>query len=53
MNKTINLILTAVALGMGVGTIVLNMLNEIDISTALSMLSISVICLALVKLQQK
>lgn len=53
MNKTINFILIAVALAMGVSTLVLNVLNEIDISTALSLLSISVICLAIVKLQGK
>ncbi|HIV75472.1 MAG TPA: hypothetical protein H9895_10360 [Candidatus Pseudogracilibacillus intestinigallinarum] len=51
MNQKFSFILIAIALAMGVSTFVLNILNEIDISTALSLLSISIICLALVRLK--
>jgi len=53
VNKTIKLILTSVALGAGVGTLVLNVINEIDFDTSISLLSIGLICLALVKLPKK
>lgn len=53
LNKSINFILIAVALAMGVGTLVLNVLNEMDVNASIIMLSISVICLAMVKLQQR
>ena len=51
MNQKFSFILIAIALAMGVSTFVLHILNEIDISTALSLLSISIICLALVRLK--
>ncbi|MBE1556221.1 hypothetical protein [Sporosarcina limicola] len=54
MNKNlIKLILMAVALGMGVSTLVLNVLGNITVNTAVTLLSIAVICLAISKLQEK
>jgi len=52
MNKIIALTLTSVALGTGVGTLVLNLINEIDVRTSIILLSISVTCLAIVKLRK-
>lgn len=53
MKKIINLALIAVALGMGVSTFVLNILDNIEVNTAISLLSIGVFCLALLKLQER
>lgn len=53
MNKgVLKIILTAVALGMGVGTFVLNILGEITMNNAINLLSIGIICLAVVKFQE-
>lgn len=54
MNKNlIKFILIAVALGMGVGTFVLNVLGNLTVDTAITLLSIGIICLAIAKLQEK
>ena len=45
VNKTVKLILSAVALALGVGTFVLQILGELEVETAIRLLSISVICL--------
>lgn len=47
------LILKAVALAMGVSSLVLNILGEASGSTTATLLSIGVVCLALVLLQDK
>lgn len=51
--KMINLLLTAVALGMGVSTFVLSVVGNITMNSAITLLSLGVICLAIVKLQEK
>lgn len=54
MNKRLTkLILTAVALGMGVSVFVLSILDNITTSSAISLLSIGVLCLAILNLQVK
>ncbi|WP_157843229.1 hypothetical protein [Bacillus sp. FJAT-42315] len=54
MNRNVmKIILTAVALGMGVSTFVLSVLGEITVNSAISLLSIGVICLAILKFQEK
>ncbi|HZW67526.1 MAG TPA: hypothetical protein VFF20_02830 [Pseudogracilibacillus sp.] len=53
MDKLMHLILIAVALALGIGTLVLNLLKGIDVNTSIILLSISVVCLAIVKLKQK
>jgi len=49
----IPLIFKAVALGVGIGTLVLNILKSIDLHTSISLLSIGLVCLAIVALQKK
>ncbi|SFB03388.1 hypothetical protein [Clostridium frigidicarnis] len=51
MNKfTMSLIFNAIALGVGVATLVLSLLNQIDnVKQVISLLSIAVICLSLSK----
>ncbi|MBO1002666.1 hypothetical protein [Pseudogracilibacillus auburnensis] len=53
MRKTIKLILSAVALGMGVSVFILSILGNIGVNNAISLLSIGIICLAILKLQEK
>ena len=54
MNKSLTkMILIAVALGMGVSTLVLNVLGSVTVSSAITLLSIGVICLAISKLREK
>ena len=47
MNKTISIILKAVPLAMGVVVIVLSVLNEIEVHSAITMLGIGLACLSL------
>ncbi len=49
----IPLIFKAVALGVGIGTLVLNILKNIDLHTSINLLSIGLVCLAIVVLQKK
>ncbi|MDR2753592.1 MAG: helix-turn-helix domain-containing protein [Oscillospiraceae bacterium] len=49
----IRLILRAVALAMGVATVVLSLLKEIDLPDAVTMLGIGMVCLAVYTLEQK
>lgn len=53
MRKTIKLILAAVALGMGVSVFILSILGNIEVNNAISLLSMGIICLAILKLQEK
>lgn len=54
MNHNLSkLILTAVALGLGISTFVLNFLGSITMKNAISLLAIGLICLALSKLKEK
>lgn len=54
MNRNLlNLILKAVALGVGIGTIVLSILESIEVSSAIILLSIGIICLAMLNFQGK
>ncbi|HEY4600711.1 MAG TPA: hypothetical protein VIG73_05480 [Cerasibacillus sp.] len=47
------LILIAVALGASIATLVLNMMKSIEVSSAITLLSIGIICLALLRLQEQ
>lgn len=51
--KNIKLIFKAVALAMGVSTLVLSILGDLSVDTAITLLSIGVACLAIVQLQDK
>ncbi|WP_438313111.1 hypothetical protein [Sporosarcina sp. FA9] len=51
--KNVTIIFKAVALGMGVSTLVLSILGELSVDTAITLLSIGVVCLAIVQLQDK
>ncbi|MFD2129954.1 hypothetical protein ACFSKI_15240 [Pseudogracilibacillus auburnensis] len=53
MRKTIKIIFAAIALGMGVSVFVLSILGNIEAKNAISLLSIGIICLAILKLQEK
>lgn len=54
MNRNlIKFILIAVALGMGISTLVLNILGSLTGNSAITLLSIGVICLAISKLQER
>mgnify|MGYP001496400099 CR=1 FL=1 len=47
------LILITVALGTSIATLVLNMMKSIEVNSAITLLAISVICLALLRLQEQ
>ena len=49
----INLIFKAVALAMGIAVVVLNMLNQIDIKSSITMLGIGIACIAIYLLDNK
>lgn len=51
--KNVKLIFKAVALAMGVSTLILSILGDVSINTAITLLSIGVTCLAIVQLQDK
>lgn len=51
--KLFSLILKAVALGTGIRALVLNVLGSIEIEQSITLLSISVTCLAISSLQNK
>ena len=46
------LILIAVALGAGISTLVLSVLGNIEVNSAITLLSIGLTCLAFLKLQE-
>lgn len=52
VQKLMTLILTAVPLAMGVGTVVLSLLKEIDLYSGFFMLGIGMFCMALSQLQR-
>ena len=47
------LVFKAVALAMGVSTLVLNVLTETSIQTSMILLSLGVVCLAIVQLEDR
>lgn len=47
------IIFIAVSLAMGVSTLVLSILGNIEVNHAITLLSIGVVCLAILKLQEK
>lgn len=51
--KNVTMIFRAVALAMGVSTLVLSILGSLSVDTAITLLSIGVACLAIVQLQEK
>lgn len=51
--KNNSIFFKAVALGMGVSTLVLSILGNLSVDTAITLLSIGVSCLAIVQLQDK
>lgn len=54
MNKNlVKTILLAVALGVGVGAGVLSVMGKMEASNGILLLSIGVVCLAIVQLQEK
>ncbi|HEX6594764.1 MAG TPA: hypothetical protein VF095_09260 [Bacillota bacterium] len=53
IKSLIKLILIAVALGAGIGALVLNMMGSIEVGSAITLLSIGVVCLAIVNIQEK
>jgi len=53
MDKTIGIILSAVPLAMGVAVVVLSFLGELDISDAVSMLGIGMVCLGIGALRKQ
>ena len=53
MKDLINLIFKAVALAMGIAVVVLNMLNQIDIKSSITMLGIGIACIAIYLLDNK
>lgn len=54
MNKEFRkVIFKAIGLGMGVATLVLNVLKSIEIKSSISLLSIGLICLAINQLENK
>ncbi|HHX25022.1 MAG: hypothetical protein ACOX2A_05070 [Tepidanaerobacteraceae bacterium] len=46
-------ILSAVPLGMGIGTLVLSIMKQLEVKTAITMLSIGLICLSIHQLDNK
>jgi hypothetical protein len=52
MNNTVRTILSAVAIGMGVAVIVLNILGTLTANTAITLLSIGLTALAIESLQK-
>jgi hypothetical protein len=54
MNKDLfKLILRAVALGVSVGTLVCSIMDKIQAKSAITLLAIGIICLAIAQLQDK
>lgn len=53
MKDLINLIFKAVALAMGIAVVVLNILNQIDIKSSITMLGIGIACIAIYLLDNK
>ncbi|WP_158232893.1 hypothetical protein [Sporosarcina sp. P2] len=51
--KNVKLIFKSVALAMGVSTLVLSILGDLSVDSAITLLSIGVACLAIVQLQDK
>lgn len=52
MNKELKkLIFTSLGLAMGIATLVLNLLKTIDVKSAITLLSIGLICLAINELE--
>lgn len=47
------LIFKAVGLAMGIGTLVLNIMNKLEAKSAITLLSIGLICLAISELENK
>ena len=47
IRQTVNLILRAVGVGMGVAVVVLNVLNDLRIDTALTLLGIGLACVSI------
>ena len=52
-NKLLKIIYRAVALGVSVGTLILNTMDKIHIKSAISLLAIAIIGLAMAELQGK
>lgn len=46
-------IFSAVALGMSVATLVLNIIKQLEVKTAITLLSIGLICVAIMQLENK
>lgn len=53
IGKTVDLILKAVALAMGIASVVLSLLNQIETGSAVFMLGIGIACLAISMLKKK
>lgn len=53
VSQIVNLILTGVALAMGIAVVVLSFINEIKVNEAISMLGIGLVCLAIMQFSQK
>jgi hypothetical protein len=51
--KTLKLCLKAVALAMGVSTLVLTIIGSVNANSAIALLSIGVICLGMLQFQEK
>ena len=51
--KLVSSNLITVALGTSIATLVLNMMKSIEVNSAITLLAISVICLALLRLQEQ
>lgn len=51
VKKTTKVILKAVALAMGVATLVLSVLGKLEVSSAITFLGIGLVCLAVESLQ--
>lgn len=53
IQKLTMIVLKAVALGMGIGVVVLSCLKQVDVNAAVSMLGIGLACLAIAQLSAK
>lgn len=53
MKKLIHLILVAVALAMGISTLVLNITDSLTTNNAITLIAIGVSCLAIANLQDR
>ena len=53
ITPTIHMIMKAVALGMGVGVVVLSFLQELDVNSGMGMLGIGLACLAIASFGEK